>query len=520
MPTNPKAEISRLETERYRSRLKKTILYKGPDPVRQEAAVYWLARALGYWVHGPHRQIIRHQNLTAFGQRQSDLTLGFRGLGKSTVGNIVRCVKYIIDNPNVRILIGSDTGDAAEKFLREVRSHLQFNEDLRAMFGTFLSTDRYSDLGRYRDSYMTIRQRADRTISEPTITTLGIGSQAAGGHYDVILLDDLVTIRNSRTPTQKKNVNDWHGSTLLGCTMPHTVVHYLGTRYFPHALYQDLSERRVAETQGVLGECTLKIPALLHRGTDDERSNEPERYSLEYLLKMEKRMGRYHFASQMQQDTSAGEGLVFRYNDFRWYGGEGVDDRPTNDKLGIFQFSDLTGRKTDTGAFYVSVTIGVTMDTEPGQRRVYVLDIARKRCGMRDQRQSILQQINLWNPIQHGIEAVQMQAGFAEEVGEVYDRRAIPVEVETDKVFRARRVAPVVEAERVFFPYPDSPLGRRMAPLVDELCAFPDSEYVDCVDAFVGAITLALFSGPPAASGSSEDEASDWQDGDGLRGNY
>lgn len=504
--------------------LKKIIIYKGPDRERQYKALYWLARTLGYWVDDPHESVIRHQNLTTFGHRRSDLTLGARGYGKSTVGDYVRAIKYIIDDVNIRILIGSDTAPASEKFLREIRSHLQSNKDLIAMFGPFLASDQHSDLGRYRDSYLTIKQRTNPTISEPTISRIGTGSQAAGGHFDVIILDDLATEDNSRTPTMRKNLTAWHGSTLIGCTMPHTKIHYLGTRYYPHDIYEDLEKGRPDEERGILADATLTLPAILDYGGPDERSSYPKRYTLDHLKAMEGEMGRYHFASQMQQDTSAGEGLVFSYSDFMWYSSEGdettgLEPAPSRDNLAIFQFSDLTAKRTDTGDPYATVTVGVTQETEPGQRRVYVLDLVHKRCGMAGQRNSILSQIKLWNPVQHGVEAVQMQAGFAQEIGERYDRRVIEVKVESDKVFRARRVAPVFEGNRVYFPASGTPAGRRMNAMIDELCSFPDSEHDDCVDAIVGAITLALFGSPPAAGGSVLD--SDWGGrGDGLRGNY
>lgn len=498
--------------------LKRLITYVGPDPEQQSLALITLNDVLGYYTHGPHKQIILHQNETAFGDRPADLVLGFRGLGKSTGGTIARCIKYLVDDPNVRILIVSDTQDAAERFLKEIRNHLRHNEDLIAMFGPFLGAAPGTDLGRYRDSYLTIRQRTDASISEPTILCLGTGGQAASRHFDVIVLDDLVTIRNSRTQVQKKNVQDWHGSTLLGCCLPHTKVHYLGTRYYPHDLYQELEDGRQDQERGVLHGCVLKIPAIVY-DDGNARSNYPEKYTLAKFYEMRARMGRYHFQSQMQQDTSAGEGEYFNYNDFRWYGGS-EPDRPPLDELAIFQFSDLAALRTDTGAFYAGVTVGVTQGKELAQRKVYMLDIVHQRGGTKKQRELILKQIDQWNPVQHGIEAVAMQAGFAQEVGEHYDRRAVPCKCESDKEFRARRVSPVFEGNRVYFPYPNTPLGRKFAVVVDELCAFPESQFKDCVDAVVGVITLALYGGPPAASGALDDDDLGWSDGDGLKGNY
>ena len=450
---------------------------------------------MGYHVYRPHLQIIRHQNATAYTERQEDMTLGFRGLGKSTVGTIVRCIKYVIDDHNVRILLASDGVAAANRFLREIRSHLQYNADLIEMFGPFFDEVRGADTGRYREGFLTIKQRTDMTISEPTFYCVGIGGQSASYHFDVIVLDDLVTIRNSKTATQRKALMDWHGSTLVGCSLPHTKTHYLGTRYYPHDLYQTLEEGETGESQGPLAGAMLKIPAVIENPeTGDRRSNFPERYSIARLDRMRKRMGRYHFSAQMQQDTSSGEGIIFNWADFRWYGGD--EPRPATHLLDIYQFSDLTAKKTDTGAFFVNVTIGVKRD----HSKVYVLDMVRERTGMKGQRDRILAQAEKWRPVQAGIEAVAMQAGFAEEITEHTILPIVGVPVEADKVFRARRVSHLFESHKVHFPMDDEPEYEIIKPLLEELTTFPDSEYMDCVDAIVGALTLAMLGGADAAS--------------------
>jgi predicted phage terminase large subunit-like protein len=422
-------------------------------------------------------------------------------MGKSTVGTIVRAIKYVIDEPNIRILIASDSEAASVRFLREIRAHLQHNRDLIEMFGPFFESSRFDDRGRYRQGFATIGQRTDTTISEPTFQCLGIGGQAASYHFDTIFLDDIVTIRNSRTPLQRQNVSDWHGSTLIGCGLPHTRYHYLGTRYFPHDMYQDLEDGRIDEHTGILGQATLKIPAIIIDPTSgEERSNYPERYPLETLYELRRRMGRYHFAAQMQQDTRSGEGIIFNYADFRWYNRN--ENYPDIQSLKKFQFFDLAAKKTDTGAFFAGVTVGVT----PDNRRIYVLDLVRERAGMLRQRELIISTVKKWQPFQAGVEAVQMQAGFAEEIQEVTILPVIPVTVETDKVWRARRVSPQVEAHKVYFPMDPLPSAKVTEPLIEELTTFPDAEYVDCVDAFVGAITLAMLGGPKAASPVPEDE--------------
>lgn len=517
-------EIEALQRKAYLLRLKAKISYKGPDPEQQAEKLYWLARTIGYYVHRPHLQIIEHQNLTAFGDRDADMTLGARGFGKSTAGTIVRAIAYHLDNPDWRILLVSDTQTAAERLLREIRTILQTNRDLIDMYGRFFGADRYSDLGRYRDSYATTLLRTDPTISEATFTCLGVGGQAASMHFEVIILDDLVTIRNSRTKKQRDNLTEWHGSTMLGCALETTKTHYVGTRYYPNDQYQVLDQGRLDEDGGVLQGSVLKIPALVVGPDGQETSNYPERFTTEHLQKRRRKMGRYHFNAQMQQDTSSADGMVFRYPEFRWYGTDDADRAAVPKGLGIYQYTDLPAKRTSAGDFMATVTIGVTAGREIAERQIYVLDLVHERCGMAKMRANIVQAVQKWNPVQHGVEAVAMQAGFAQEMQERIDRRIHPVEVETDKFFRAQRVAPCFECGQVYFPMPDTARGKAMAVLIEELCTFPDGDNDDCVDAVVGAITLALFSGRAASWGDDEDGDQPADDEGGgavkLRGRY
>lgn len=510
-----------LKRKRYLIALKKRIKYRGPDPLKQEQALVLLMQTIGYRTDAYHRKIIRHQNLTAYGERDSDLTLGFRGGGKSTGGTIVRAIKYAIDDPNVRILFASDTAGASERMLKEVRIILQTCADLIGMFGPFFGGGARDDLGRYRDSYATILQRNDRKISEPTFVALGIGGQLASMHFDVVFLDDIVTRDNSRTKKQRQNVEEWHGSTMLGAQVATTRMHYLGTRYYPNDLYEILERGRSDEQGGVLQDDVLKLPAIETLEDGTEVSTYPERFSIEHLQAKRRKMGRYHFAAQMQQDTSGADGDIFRYSDFRWYGTDDADVPAIPKGLSIYQYADLPAKRTETGDFFALVTVGVSDGATAADRKIYVLDLVHERCGTGKMKANVLHAIERWNPAQVGIEAVQMQAGFAQEMQETLDPRIRGCSVETDKVFRARRVSPFVEQGQVYFPMPETPRGEALAPLLDELPAFPNGDNDDCVDALVGAITLAILSGRAAAFGEDEDAGpEDYDRGSGFRGRY
>lgn len=488
--------------------LRELLTYSGPDADRQFESIATLQRLLGYDVHPVHEQIIRHQNLTQFGGRDQDLTLAFRGLGKSTTGTIVRAIAYVIRDPNVRVLLTSATTEAPVELHEAIHEHLLGNETLIRLFGPFYADRALEKSGRFAKRSSTILQRTQRTVGEGTFTVLGAGKQAAMRHFDVVFADDLVTLETSRTPKQRANLSAWYGSTLAGTWLPQTKVHHIGTRYYPDDQWEQLVEGGPDESSGVLAGHVLSIPAVRNFGDPWEQweLTAPERFTPASMRDRLRFMTRYHFLAQMQQDTRSGEGIIFSYGNFRWWGNGECE--PPADAV-HFQFSDLAAKKTQTGDYFANVTISVAKVN--GELCVWVRDLVRDRMGMRGMRESILSQIQKWQPAQAGIEAVQMQAGFAEEIQQGTLANIVAVPVEADKVFRARRISHLVEGHRVYFPLPDTVSGRICQPLVDELSRFPDGEHDDAVDAFVGAVTLAVlgdwFSGAGVVTGSGSLEA-------------
>ncbi len=425
-------------------RLKKLLKYSGPDPKLQEASLTALGSIIGYTPWGVHREIIRHQNLTQFGgYRDQDMVLAFRGLGKSSYGHYVRAISYVLRDFDTRILLSSDTMTAAVDFHKETSAHLMYNPILTGLFGEFYPRGEKSVTTNERGSK--IVQRKNKTIKEGTFTCLGIGNQAASRHFDVVFCDDLVTQEKSRTPAMRKKLYDWYGSTLVGTWVPGTKVHHIGTRYYPNDLWETLEIGTEDQKQegGPLQRDVLRIPIYREDEFGGQIATHPERYPDAIIKARLASMGRYHFNAQMMQDTKSGEGIIFKYQDFRWYG---RSEKPA--ELNIFCFFDLAAKQTETGAYFAGVTIGI--DNE--RKNIYFLDVFRERAGMARQREMIYRTVDKWKPIQAGVEAVQMQAGFAEEIQESGINPVIPVPCEADKVFRAQRIVHLVETGRVFFP--------------------------------------------------------------------
>lgn len=124
-----------------------------------------------------------------------------RGHLKSTVATVAHSVQWILNYPNVRILITTATEDLARDFLLGIKSAFTGNETMKALFPEYCSEGELGSGERF-----TIKCRNDSRKEygqggkEPTVRTSTVGSAITGYHGDVQKSDDLVEKQNSSTP--------------------------------------------------------------------------------------------------------------------------------------------------------------------------------------------------------------------------------------------------------------------------------------------------------------------------------
>lgn len=147
----------------------------------------------GKWVYRPH---LPHWQLE--GSRQN-LFLYPRGHLKTTVITIAHSIQWVINYPNIRILISTAIGDQAELILGSIKKQFQYNDDFRTLFPEFCPTAaKAADFGS-RDEF-TVPNRTDHTLKEATIWACSVGKVIAGFRADVTKNSDLVDEQNVKTP--------------------------------------------------------------------------------------------------------------------------------------------------------------------------------------------------------------------------------------------------------------------------------------------------------------------------------
>lgn len=185
------------------------------------------------------------------------MILAWRGAAKTTYLTEARAAFEVICDPNIRILLASDAQSQSKDFLRAVKSYLE-SEDVVEIFGDFKAgAVKWSE-----DQIIVARSSVG--VREATIMCTGMDTVLPSRHFDMIIVDDLVTEDNSRTQGQREKTQVYWLKTLSPCLRQRGGrMWVIGTRYHEEDLYGYLAEGEFKDAHLVMG--------LLDEETDQSR---------------------------------------------------------------------------------------------------------------------------------------------------------------------------------------------------------------------------------------------------------
>jgi phage terminase large subunit-like protein len=220
------------------------------------------------------------------------LNLVTRGGLKTSILTQAHSIQWIINYPDIRILLISAQLGRAKDFLKGIKEHFTKNELFRWLFPEFCpkntESGKVEDFG--NDEQFNNPCRRTPGIKEPTIRVASADSSVAGGHYDVVKVDDLVEDQNARTPGGIEQTRKFFGSLwplveTSALAPGHGWLDVTGTIYHFSDLHQTIVTEEAKKTEEKEWSI-LHIPAM-----SDYPNGEPwwpERISAKALQKIEK----------------------------------------------------------------------------------------------------------------------------------------------------------------------------------------------------------------------------------------
>lgn len=394
-----------------------------------------------------------------------------RGHGKS-IAMACYCIQNILKNPNIRIMIVSDTSTQSTEFMRIVMGWFE-RPDFKEMFGDFTNKN-----VKWTNSEMIVAKRT-RVARESTISATSFGGSVVSRHVDIIIVDDIVDRENSRTQGRRDAVKAFFFETLIPVLEPKGKLIVTGTPWHYDDLYAEIKAvdeqgERLHPEFSIYRRPTPENPEYDNRG--HLTGGDPiwkKHYPMEELIKRYRNMGSIFYNTQYFLDPSGQKGRVFQADWFKpWV------DLPAG--LRYYIGVDPAVRMGEQHDYTAIVTIGVDRSGN-----IFVMDVFKDRIPVTDQITEIEQRFLNWRPITIGIETVAYQATLMQHL----ESKGFPIQEfksPPDKMTKALRLQPYFQNGKVF-------VKKGLEEVfIKEFVRFPDAEHDDVFDAFDYALESSL----------------------------
>lgn len=355
-------------------------------------SLYFLCtQFLGYkdWENGTNGVHDDIEKMLMMPARKKALLLP-RGHQKTSLVTIAFSIQQILKNPNVRILVANGVWDIARKFLDEIKGQLEGSQ-LKYLFGEFVSA-------RWNADEIIVKQRT-KPLKEPTIMTTGVEAETTGGHYDVILLDDLTGLQNSQTPEQRSKTKRFRRS-MINLLDPGGLLVEIGTRWSlddtfseifdKEKRYYDIMIRKVVEGGKLI------FPMKFAKKFDERRKTwidmKGDAGCMDYIEHLKASMPLDEYSAQYENEPMSLETQLFKPEMFKYW-----NERP--DGLFLGMAVDLAISEARTADETAIVVMGMGKDWT-----LYVMDYLKGHWRPSEVIERIFEMQSRWKPHTVGME--------------------------------------------------------------------------------------------------------------------
>lgn len=396
-----------------------------------------------------------------------------RDHGKSTIYSLGYAVwklcKSVIkgdQDENIRILVVSKTGGPSgisTKVKDAIIDELKTNPKILADFGEIITKEKGGNIW---------VRRTKRGIKDPSLESIGVQGAITGGHYDLIICDDIIDTENSKTSMMREQVLNWFKGTLMELAEPHTQVIVVGTRKHYDDLYQYLLDNKLWNV--FIDVAILKYPHNYEILMPDEDGYEqmtpeyaarlggemkeinkakvyvegeyevlwPGKWDIFQLLYNKYDIGSIIFNREKQNDPSGMQGRILNTEWIKFY-----EDSDLPRGLHIYMGVDLAATASDISDYMAICVCGY----EPVSNKIYVLEFWRGHKTFVEQVGKIEEFAMKWAPIRITIESNAYQNAMIQYQHAMNMFPVVGSPTVRDKVTRMIALAPYIETGRMLF---------------------------------------------------------------------
>lgn len=377
-----------------------------------------------------------------------------RGTSKSTIVSLIFVLHQALFEQAKFIIIISDSYSQSVLFLEAIKSELENNEKLQAIFGNQKS-DRWSE--------------GDIELANGVrIMAKGQSMKVRGLKHkehrpDLVILDDLENQELIANSDRRDKLKRWfYGELMPALDIEKGKIVYIGTILHYASLLNTTIRDNTWDTR-------------LYKVIDNDKLLWPERYPREKIEAIKKEYTQKgvldEFYCEYMNDPVTSENADFKQEWFKYYEPKDIIDK----KLNIFTAVDPAISEADNADYTAIITCGVD-----DRNNLYILELVRKRLNPPDLISELFRIDSKYKPVKIGIESVAYQKSLIFFTKEEMRRRnhfmnIEEIKVNKDKELRIRRLIGRYQAGTIFHRF-------YMTDLEDELLRFPKAEHDDCAD--------------------------------------
>lgn len=162
--------------------------------------------------------------------------------GKTQQISVGRILYEIGKNPNIRILIVSDTGERAKKIVKSIKGYIESSPEFRAVFPEVVP-DKSTTTGLWRSDSFNVKRTT--LAKDPTVQVVGFEGSILGARADLILIDDYLTPETTYSDHMREKGHAWLKGVIEGRRTKDGRLWFIGNAWHhDDAMHRYAKERR------------------------------------------------------------------------------------------------------------------------------------------------------------------------------------------------------------------------------------------------------------------------------------
>jgi hypothetical protein len=158
--------------------------------------------------------------------------------GKTTQLSILRSVYELGNDPNLRILILSNTASIATKIVKAISALITDNEAVKAIFPKLEPHPK----GPWTTTELTVKRSS--FAKDPSVRAVGVHGSLTSARVDRLIVDDILDPENVATEASRKKLSDWYKAVAVGRLTAKAKIVVVGTAYHPKDLLHELAAQK------------------------------------------------------------------------------------------------------------------------------------------------------------------------------------------------------------------------------------------------------------------------------------